>query len=131
MKTFILVIGLIGLLAVGCGGVTSSGDGGQGGSGGTSGGAGRGAAGRTGSAGRTGAAGQGGVGGQLAGIPAACQSCAVGMCQAQLLACAGSSVCNACVQNNYQTCVTTTNPQYQALCGCAKGPCSACAPYCP
>jgi hypothetical protein len=133
MKTLALLITIAGLVAVGCGGTSSSTDGGasggQSGAAGTAGAAGRGGRGGSGAGGQAG--GLGGVGGQLAGIPAACESCAVGMCTSQLLACDGNAACLACVQNDFHSCITNGNSQYLAVCNCAKGPCAACAPYCP
>ena len=67
----------------------------------------------------------------ISGISTACQTCAGTMCLTQVEACAGSSACEMCVMNDYQTCVSSQNAMYQAICACAKPVCPSCASYCP
>ncbi|HLK92644.1 MAG TPA: hypothetical protein VKZ18_22305 [Polyangia bacterium] len=120
--------------AGGTGGTTGSGGatgtGGATGSGGAGGKATGGAAGGKATGGATGAGGQGGVP-AINGISQACQQCAETSCTTQILACAGASACQACVTNDYNSCITSQNTQYKAVCTCAKAACAACATYCP
>jgi hypothetical protein len=155
---FIMLMTVIVLVGLACGGGTTSpndgggtgggaagtsGTGGAAGAKGTGGAAGAkgtgGAAGAKGTGGAAGAKGTGGAAGASAGtggqggsgISTACETCAASNCSAQILACAGASACQMCVMGDYNVCLTNNNAQYLAVCACAKTPCAACASYCP
>jgi hypothetical protein len=83
-------------------------------------------------AGRGGASGASGAAGSFVnGVSSACQTCAGTMCLTQVEACAGSSACEMCLMNDYQTCRSSQNAMYLAICNCAKPVCASCAAYCP
>jgi hypothetical protein len=145
-STSLLFAGLLIFAAgVGCGssggGANDGGTGGGGGAAGKVGGTGGNAGGSAGSSATGGVGGStakggasgtaGAAGSPVKGISAACETCAGTMCLTPIEACAASSPCEMCITNDYQTCLSSQNATYLAICSCAKPVCPSCAAYCP